>query len=335
MMAALPSAAGSTVLAQSPVQFDGPTVAEAHAEVVRSDAAFAAAAAARDAARSDLDDLSAGSAELVEQIASTRSDLRDHAVSAYMSEEPNEDLMVMLGGADKYDASAKSNLFRQQAHQSTETVDRYATLKAQVDPELLRRGNELQQLEQSVIEAQDAVLGARANEAEAERQEQLREIAAEQARALAERQRAETAARSTTLAPTTAAPAAAFAADELTSVDAPDAPPAPTASATPAPVPAPAPPTTTAPVLPAPPKGGPSEGQWAKLRNCESGGNYQAVSKSGKYRGAYQYDYRTWAGLGGAGDPAAASPPEQDSRAKLLYSQRGWRPWPVCGRFLQ
>jgi len=334
MMAALPSAAGSTVSAQSPVQFDGPSVAEAHAEVVRSDAAFAAAVAARDTARSDLDDLSAGSAELVEQIASTRSDLRDHAVSAYIAEEPNEDLMVMLGGADKYDASAKSNLFRQQARQSTETVDRYAALKAQVDPELLRRGNELQQLEQSVIDAQDAVLGARANEAEAERQEQLREIAAEQARALAERQRAETAARSTTLAPTTATPAAARAVDELASVD---APPAPTASATPAPVPAPAPapPTTTAPVLPAPPKGGPSEGQWAKLRNCESGGNYQAVSKSGKYRGAYQFDFRTWAGLGGAGDPAAASPPEQDSRARQLYSQRGWRPWPVCGRFLQ
>ena len=88
-------------------------------------------------------------------------------------------------------------------------------------------------------------------------------------------------------------------------------------------------------VLPAVPAGGPSEAQWAALRNCESSGNYRAVSSSGKYRGAYQFDYRTWAGLGGTGDPAAAPPAEQDARAKLLYSQRGWRPWPVCGRFLR
>ena len=29
--------------------------------------------------------------------------------------------------------------------------------------------------------------------------------------------------------------------------------------------------------------------------------------------------------------PAAAPPYEQDLRAKVLYSQRGARPWPVCG----
>ncbi|MBP6728127.1 MAG: transglycosylase family protein, partial [Microthrixaceae bacterium] len=59
-----------------------------------------------------------------------------------------------------------------------------------------------------------------------------------------------------------------------------------------------------------------------------------AVSPSGAYRGAYQFHRRTWAGLGGTGDPAAAPPYEQDLRAKVLYSQRGARPWPVCGRFL-
>ncbi|TXI54418.1 MAG: hypothetical protein E6Q57_02395 [Mycobacterium sp.] len=88
-------------------------------------------------------------------------------------------------------------------------------------------------------------------------------------------------------------------------------------------------------VLPNVPAGGPSEAQWAALRNCEAGGNYRAVSRSGKYRGAYQFDQRTWEGLGGTGDPAAATPAEQDARAKLLYSQRGWRPWPNCGRFLR
>ncbi len=80
--------------------------------------------------------------------------------------------------------------------------------------------------------------------------------------------------------------------------------------------------------------GGPSYEQWAALRNCESGGNYQAVSPSGLYRGAYQFDLGTWAGVGGSGDPALAPPEEQDHRAQVLWSQRGSSPWPVCGRYL-
>jgi hypothetical protein len=77
------------------------------------------------------------------------------------------------------------------------------------------------------------------------------------------------------------------------------------------------------------------EDGWARLRNCESGGNYQAVSSSGKYRGAYQFDQRTWESVGGEGDPAAAPPEEQDLRARILYSRSGSRPWPHCGRYLQ
>jgi hypothetical protein len=73
---------------------------------------------------------------------------------------------------------------------------------------------------------------------------------------------------------------------------------------------------------------------WDALRKCESGGNYGAVDSSGTYRGAYQFDRRTWAGLGGTGDPAAAAPAEQDYRAQLLFNQRGAQPWPVCGRGL-
>lgn len=83
------------------------------------------------------------------------------------------------------------------------------------------------------------------------------------------------------------------------------------------------------------PTGGPSASQWAALRKCESSGNYGAVSASGKYRGAYQFDYGTWDNYGPAGDPAAASPAEQDARAKALYADRGHRPWPKCGRFIR
>ncbi len=70
----------------------------------------------------------------------------------------------------------------------------------------------------------------------------------------------------------------------------------------------------------------------SRIRACESGGNYGAVSGSGKYRGAYQFDYRTWASVGGSGDPAAASAAEQDARAAALMAQRGGNPWPVCSR---
>ena len=80
--------------------------------------------------------------------------------------------------------------------------------------------------------------------------------------------------------------------------------------------------------------GGPTEAQWAQLRQCESGGNYRAISASGLYRGAYQFDYGTWQSVGGRGDPAAAPPQEQDARAKMLYASRGSSPWPVCGRYL-
>ncbi|MEL7208753.1 MAG: transglycosylase family protein [Actinomycetota bacterium] len=41
-------------------------------------------------------------------------------------------------------------------------------------------------------------------------------------------------------------------------------------------------------------------GSLASIRACESGGNYGAVSPNGQYRGAYQFDYQTWASVGGS-----------------------------------
>ena len=73
---------------------------------------------------------------------------------------------------------------------------------------------------------------------------------------------------------------------------------------------------------------------WARLRSCESSGNYRALSPGGLYRGAYQFDLRTWEAVGGMGDPIDAAPAEQDLRAQILYDRRGRQPWPSCGRFL-
>ncbi len=87
------------------------------------------------------------------------------------------------------------------------------------------------------------------------------------------------------------------------------------------------------PIIAAPPIDG-ADG-WAVLRNCESGGDYSTVSGSGRYRGAYQFNQATWESVGGLGDPALATPVEQDLRAQMLFAARGAKAWPHCGRYLR
>lgn len=307
------------------------SVADARAEVARAEAHLAAVTADRDATQERLGDMTASTAALVTRVAAARSDLRRQAVGAFVEADPNGMAFAIIAGDDAFDASARMSLRTHSTRRSSSAFERYQKLRDDVAPRFTELAETLEALEQQVVEANDAVLAARANEAEAERQEALR-IEAQRAARDAERRAADQAARATT---TTAAPtpdtvsanAASPGAAASTGGAATETSPAPAA-----PAPAPAAPAPT--ITPAP-AGGPSEAQWAALRQCESGGNYQAVSNSGKYRGAYQFDARTWAGLGPAGDPAAAPPAEQDARAKLLYSQRGWRPWPVCGRHLR
>ena len=73
---------------------------------------------------------------------------------------------------------------------------------------------------------------------------------------------------------------------------------------------------------------------WGALAGCESGGNPQAVSPGGDYRGLYQFSLSTWYGVGGSGDPIDASSGEQTYRASILYSRTGRSSWPLCGRYL-
>jgi hypothetical protein len=81
-----------------------------------------------------------------------------------------------------------------------------------------------------------------------------------------------------------------------------------------------------------------SADQLARLRACESNGNYAIASSTGLYRGAYQFHQGTWdsvarqhlpryVGL----DPAQAEPKVQDAMARALWSMTGPRSWPVCG----
>ncbi len=82
---------------------------------------------------------------------------------------------------------------------------------------------------------------------------------------------------------------------------------------------------------------------WGALARCESGGRPDAVSANGLYVGAFQFNGPTWHGAGGYRanpdkDPYAkasdAPYEEQLARAKVLYKDRGIKPWPHCGPLL-
>jgi hypothetical protein len=76
-----------------------------------------------------------------------------------------------------------------------------------------------------------------------------------------------------------------------------------------------------------------SSEDFARLRQCESGNNYKANTGNGYY-GAYQFELRTWRGLGYSGYPHTAAPSTQDAAARELQADRGWSPWPACARKL-
>jgi hypothetical protein len=92
-----------------------------------------------------------------------------------------------------------------------------------------------------------------------------------------------------------------------------------------------APTTTTTTAPPAPPSASyvSSGGQFAELRECESGDNYSDNTGNGYY-GAYQFSLQTWQSIGYAGLPSDASPSMQDQAAQQLQAQSGWGQWPAC-----
>ena len=71
--------------------------------------------------------------------------------------------------------------------------------------------------------------------------------------------------------------------------------------------------------------------QMYRLRVCESSDRYHINTGNGYY-GAYQFDYRTWRGLGYKGRPDQAKPRFQDAATIKLHNHRGWQPWPSCSR---
>ena len=76
---------------------------------------------------------------------------------------------------------------------------------------------------------------------------------------------------------------------------------------------------------------------WGRLAQCESNGNWQAISANGMYYGGLQFHPETWRSVGGSGMPHEASRAEQIHRAQILLS-RSWatwgNQWPACSRLL-
>lgn len=100
--------------------------------------------------------------------------------------------------------------------------------------------------------------------------------------------------------------------------------------------------TPTAPPAPPVASGEPTAAQWQKLRQCESGNNYAALSAGGRFRGAYQFSQSTWNWVAGQVapqlvdvDPAEAAAGDQDNMAVNLFHMRGAGQWPVCGAHLR
>ena len=70
----------------------------------------------------------------------------------------------------------------------------------------------------------------------------------------------------------------------------------------------------------------------ACIRAYEQGEDGYATDTGNGYYGAYQFDLPTWQSVGGTGNPAHASPAEQDARAAMLIDRRGLAPWPTPNR---
>lgn len=111
--------------------------------------------------------------------------------------------------------------------------------------------------------------------------------------------------------------------------------PSPAVPTTAPPPPPPPPPTTTTVVARASRSATDHDRAWRALAACESSGNPRAVSPSGRYFGAFQFDLTTWRELGYSGNPRDHSFSVQLEAAKKLHARRGWQPWPVCSRRLR
>lgn len=315
--------AGAAVLAVAPVgSASGTDVGAAEAALQRAsdlrektearlDALEAEAAVLND----ELGRLDSGAAKITEELAQARQDVREYAVAAYIDGGRAAMLASAIQVSEGNDMAWGAQIMGSQTAEAGNAVDRFEALKAANEPDRVAAAARLDELNAALADVGNDMIQASAHERDAE-------AALTLARDYAARQ-AESAAAAAKAAADAKKSADAQAQSAVSQSEAQSVGPSPKPQAAASSGPAPSAGATGNPTA--------AEQQMlAKIRRCESRGNYSIVNPSGKYRGAYQFDRRTWQGVGGSGDPAAASPAEQDYRALLLYRQRGRRPWPNC-----
>lgn len=249
--------------------------------------------------------------QLTRELADAKDTVRQFAVTAYIEGRKADMASAALDPTDTQQLMWKSTITVGHAATAQEVAEQFAQLKEAAGPRRAELAQTLENARAALVDANNDAIQAAAFERDAEARLAKAEDDARRA--------AEEAARRRAAAEAEAANAARAAARNVST--------GPSTGGAPAAVAAP---QASTGML-----GNPTASELAtlaRIRRCESRGNYGIVSASGRYRGAYQFDYRTWAGVGGSGDPAAASPAEQDYRALLLLRARGTRPWPVCGR---
>lgn len=252
--------------------------------------------------------LDAADAQSAAGLAEAHRQVRELAVAAYIDGGRTEILQATLDPVEASAVAWRVGMVTGGAGRVSEAMDRYDRLRSANDPEQQTVALELDRATAEQEQARSDVVQTSAQE---------RDAAAALDRAIADRAAAE---RAATRARTDAAKAAA------TSSGRPSRPAGAAAMSSS---------SSAAGLGTAPRVGGATAEETAflaRVRACESGGNYSIVSSTGRYRGAYQFSVQTWRGVGGSGDPAAASPAEQDARALALLRLQGKRAWPVCSR---
>lgn len=305
LLGAIPAASAPDPVAQARERASTATAAREEAE-----ARLAAASARRAELERRTSELADADATATANLAEAHRQVRELAVAAYIDGGRTQ---VMQAGLEPEEAAAVSwrvGMVTAGAGQVSESVERYQQLQEQNDPEQQEVALELDRTRSAEEQARSDVVQTSAAERDALAAAEAATAARARAAAEAASARRQQAARQQSAEQASAQPARRTASASARS-------------------------SSAAGLGVSSSGGGPTAEEsafLAKVRQCESGGNYSIVSSTGRYRGAYQFSVQTWRGVGGTGDPAAASPAEQDARALALLRLQGKRAWPVCSK---
>ena len=305
VLVGLAAPVGSEPLAGAdPVAVGRQKVAAAAAARQRAESRLAQVVSRRTALEQRSQELDGADAASTEALAGARRQVRELAVAAFIDGGRTELLQASLTPDEAAVVAWRVGMVSGGADTVSDAVDHFEALRSANDPEQEQVASELDAVRSEEEQARSDLVQSSAAERDATAA--LDASRREQAAARAAR------ASSAAVAPTPRAPAA----------------PGRRSTARPSPS------SSSAAGLGVRSSGGaPTADEaafLARVRQCESRGNYQIVSSTGRYRGAYQFSVETWRGVGGSGDPAAASPAEQDARALALLRLQGKRAWPVC-----